>query len=320
MLKVGNSSSFLKDPFVERCCFKVGNGFNTPFWEVAWLNDDCLSEVFPELFAISLLKNVSVAGMGGWSDGIWKWGDLGISEEEVVEEGLFSNLLELRNLLDSFEGCNLEKDVVSWKDGTDRGFTVSSCYGRFASRRIPYGPSNRNDEVLEKLWKMEVPFKIKAFAWRLFVNRLPTKDLLKDRGIALPISNLLCIFCGLHLEDRDHIFIKCNVIKLVWKDIGEWMDYSGWKEEDCIPLFMEWIAMSRKKRIKVDKLGVLWLATCWTIWLTRNGVCFKNDEWNVNDIVWKIKTLVWRWSFLRDITYSNCNFYDFCKDPVSFLS
>ncbi|XP_058780626.1 uncharacterized protein LOC131654465 [Vicia villosa] len=320
MLKVSKSSPFLKDPFIESCRFMVGNGFNTPFWEVCWLSDACLSDVFPELYAISLLKNVSVAVMGGWYDGIWKWGDLGISEDEAVEAGLFSRLMSLRNCLESFVGCSLEKDTVSWNLETDKCFTVSSCYSRYAIRRIPFGPINRNDDVLDKIWKMEVPFKVKAFAWRLFVNRLPTKDLLKVRGIPLSASNLLCVFCGLHLEDREHIFINCNVIKLVWKDIGEWVEFSGWKEKYCIPLFMEWYAMSCRRRIKEGKLGVLWLATCWIIWLTRNAFCFNQEVWNVNDIVWKIKILLWRWSSFGDITYSNCNFYDFCKEPLSFLS
>ncbi|XP_058783702.1 uncharacterized protein LOC131658424 [Vicia villosa] len=287
MLKVGISSAYHIDPFLENSCFIVGNGFNTPFWEVCWLNDVCLSEAFPELFEISLLKNVSVAVMGGWSDGVWKWGDLGIPMMEVVEAGLLSKLLSLRNLLETFVGSNSEKDSVCWNIETDKIFSVASCYRRYASRRIPFGPINRNDEALEKIWKMEIPFKIKAFAWRLFVNRLPTKDLLKVRGISFPTSNLNCIFCGVHLEDRDHLFFKCHVIKLVWKDIGEWVDYSGWKEDDCIPLFMEWYAVSRLKSIKE---------------------------------VWKIKFLMWRWSLFGDITHSNCNFYDFCKDPLSFLS
>ncbi|XP_058783299.1 uncharacterized protein LOC131657977 [Vicia villosa] len=256
MLKVGNSSFLHKDHFLENSCFIVGNGFSNPFWEVCWLNDVCLSEAFPKLYDISLLKNVSVAVMGGWRDGVWKWGYLGISLVDAGEAGLLSEFVSLRNFLETFAGCNLEKDTVRWNIETDKIFTVSSCYRRYAFRRIPFGPINKNDEVLEKIWKMEIPYKIKAFAWRLFVNRLPTKDLLKVRGIAFPTSNLNCVFCGLHLEDRDHIFFKCNVIKLVWKDIGEWVKFSGWKEEDCIPLFMEWFAMSRSKRIKEGLLIV----------------------------------------------------------------
>src|SRR4051812_39057245 len=110
---------------------------------------------------------------------------------------------------------------------------------------------------------MEVHFKIKAFAWRLFVNKLPTKDLLVYRGINFPAPNLNCVFCNMHLEDKDHMFFKCDVIKVVWKEIGVWVDYPSWNEEESMPFFMEWYSNGRIKGIKVGKLGVFWLATCW---------------------------------------------------------
>ncbi|XP_058746462.1 uncharacterized protein LOC131619376 [Vicia villosa] len=167
---------------------------------------------------------------------------------------------------------------------------------------------------------MEVPFKIKAFAWRLFVNRLPTKDLLEFRGIHFSTPNLNCVFCDSHLENMDHMFFKCEVIKVVWKEIGLWVDYPCWWMEECKPFFMEWYLNGRVKGIKDGKLGVFWLATCWVIWLTRNGHCFRNGGWNINNIVWNIKILSWRWSSFGDIAHSNYNFYDFCKDPLSFMS
>lgn len=33
------------------------------------------------------------------------------------------------------------------------------------------------------LWKAQVPFKIKAFGWKTFLNRLLSKDHLRRRGI-----------------------------------------------------------------------------------------------------------------------------------------
>lgn len=53
---------------------------------------------------------------------------------------------------------------------------------------------------------MEVPYKIKAFGWRFFVNRLLTKDLLRNRGINFSLSNSKCTFCDYYLEDRNHSF------------------------------------------------------------------------------------------------------------------
>ncbi|XP_058787437.1 uncharacterized protein LOC131661813 [Vicia villosa] len=223
--------------------------------------------------------------MGGWSEGIWKWGDLGISGTAFLEPGIALDYSILRNLLESFGGFQEGKDLVEWSLDSEKGFTVSSCYSIYAQKRIPFGPFNRHDEALELIWKVEIPFRIKSFGWRLFVNRLPTKDLLVYRGINLTSTNLKCVFCDLHLEDRDHIFFKCVVINYVWKEIAKWVDFPGWNMEDCIPFFMEW-----------------------------------NEAWNVNNMIWNIKILIWRWSFIGDIAHPNCSFYDFVKDLVSFMS
>ncbi|XP_058733972.1 uncharacterized protein LOC131605656 [Vicia villosa] len=322
LLKVGISTPSQEDPFSSNCSFVVGNGFTTPFWEVVWLNNISLKDFFPDLFELSTLKKVSVAAMGGWREEEWVWGDLGITEEEVVQAGLVSELGVLRSLLENFGGLKGGRDSVSWSLESEKVFSVASCYNWYVSLRTPFGPSKRCEEALEIVWKLEVPYKIKVFAWRLFVNRLPTKDLLVYRGISFASSNssLNCIFCNTHLEENDHTFFKCVVIKVVWREIGVWLDFPDRREEEGMSSFMEWFFIGWRKGIKDGKLGVFWLAVCWSIWLTRNGFCFRNDKWNINNIVWNIKFLVWRWASYGEIAYSNCNFYDFCKDPLSFMS
>ncbi|XP_058757153.1 uncharacterized protein LOC131630385 [Vicia villosa] len=233
----------------------VGNGFNSPFWESCWWNNCILREVFPELFLASSLKKVLVAVMGGWCDGNWKWGDLGISV--VGREAIFFNSYSvLKVTLDNFGSLNDSKDYAFWLLDLEKGYTVSSCYSFYASRRIPFGPPIKCEEAFNLIWKAEVPFKIKAFGWRLFVNRLPTKNLLVYRGITFTHANLNCVFCDSHVEEADHMFSKCIVIKLVWKEIASWVGFSGWTEEECIPFFVEWHSLSRVKKIKSGKLGV----------------------------------------------------------------
>ncbi|XP_058732744.1 uncharacterized protein LOC131604314 [Vicia villosa] len=68
-----------KDAIANNCSFLVGNGFTTSFCHSKWALDTPLKDSFPSLFAMSRLKNVSVACMGGWNGGQWKWGDCGLS-------------------------------------------------------------------------------------------------------------------------------------------------------------------------------------------------------------------------------------------------
>ncbi|GJY15468.1 hypothetical protein Tco_0385890 [Tanacetum coccineum] len=40
---------------------KVGNGFNTRFWEDLWKGEVVLKDLFPRLYALETMKNISVA-------------------------------------------------------------------------------------------------------------------------------------------------------------------------------------------------------------------------------------------------------------------
>ncbi|XP_058726829.1 uncharacterized protein LOC131642356 [Vicia villosa] len=192
----------------------------------------------------------------------------------------------------------------------DKSFSVASCYEFLDSNRIPYGPPNIHDGVFSLLWKLDVPFKIKAFGWRLFRSRLPIKDQLALRGIALSLDNSLCSFCGVCSENLNHLFFECGVVKKIWRDIAVSVGKGDSYFVECLAFYM----------VKGRKLGVVWLAITWAIWLVRNGVCFRNDPWNVDNTVWNIKLLVWKWSYCGKITHPKYSFYEFCKDPVFFLS
>ncbi|XP_058746220.1 uncharacterized protein LOC131619099 [Vicia villosa] len=190
-----------------------------------------------------------------------------------------------------------------------------------ARKRIPCGPFEKFNEVLSLCWKIDVPFKIKTFGWRFFVNRLPFKDLLSVRGIVLPPDNLRCVFCGIDPENRDHSFLKYKGVEVVWRDISSWIG-KPWRvmDEECKACFMDWYSFCKKKKVKVNKLGVVWITTMWILWISRNGICFRNEVWDVNNTLWKIKSLLWKWSFFGEITHPISSFYEFNKDPLLFLS
>jgi len=57
------------------------------------------------------------------------------------------------------------------------------------------------------LWRKDVPLKVLIFAWRLFRNRLPTKDNLFRQGI-IHMEDQLCVGgCGLQ-ETNDYLFLN----------------------------------------------------------------------------------------------------------------
>ncbi|XP_058733701.1 uncharacterized protein LOC131605347 [Vicia villosa] len=283
-------SSFLWGGMDEKR-FLTHNGFNTPFWEANWLEGMVLKDEFPDLFEVSRLKGVSVAAMGGWVDSEWRWGDLGIPEDWLDNSLRLADWEKVRTILEAFGNLGEEKDGVEWMPNSSDGFSVASCYEVYASKRILYGPNCRFYEAKGLVWKSEVPFKIKAFGWRLLANRLPTKDLLVLRGVSIPFDNLKCSFCRFHLENRDHSFFACSYVKNIWKEIALWIGKGGIEKEESLSSFMDWHSFCKSKKIDVKKLDMVWLATAWSIWLGRNGVCFREEDWNFDDLVWNIKIL-----------------------------
>ncbi|XP_058753777.1 uncharacterized protein LOC131626961 [Vicia villosa] len=309
------------DPRESYCRFKIGNGFSTLFWKASWLETFCLKKDFSDLYENSSLFKVAVAGMGGWVNGVWTWGNFGINPLVLAEHNLESEMDSLCVLLEGRGPCNAVGDEAVWRAESDRVFYTVSCYKFYVGCRIPYGPFNKFDGALGLVWKAEVPFKIKAFDWSLLVNRLLTKDLLLHRGITFLVDNFKCVFDGVNPESRNHSFFTCSSVKAVWSVVVMWIGkpYGG-VEVDCLRGFMDWLSFCKKKKVKEGKLGVVWLATLWTLWLNRNGVCFQNEVWNMDNTIWSIKFLVWKWAFIGDITHSICSCYDFNKDPLLFIS
>ncbi|XP_058734162.1 uncharacterized protein LOC131605881 [Vicia villosa] len=310
----------MNDLIVGSFSFIIRNGYNTPLWYSKWLDDIALNEAYPDLFFASRLKNVLVAAMGGWSEEEWRWGDLGLPGSVVDDLVLRGLLLSLKSRLENFNGWSGGKDTVVWNGNSERDFSVASCYEHYEKSFISYGPLIKHAEAFDLLWDMDAPFKIKAFGWRLFHNRLPMKDLLEFRGMSLSSEDLKCIFCGISKESRDHLFFGCLVVKNIWNDIAFWVGKGVCYEEECLSNFMDWHLFFHSKLVLDRKLDIIWFATTWCLWLVRNGACFCKEDWSVNNVVWNIKLLAWRWSFCGKITQPNYSFYEFCKEPLYYLS
>lgn len=62
------------------------------------------------------------------------------------------------------------------------------------------------------------------------------------------------------------------------------------------------------------------MEVCWSIWISRNRVFFKNEKCNVLDVIWNIKVFALNWSSISDITYIKCNFYEIYKVPLYHLA
>lgn len=161
---------------------------------------------------------------------------------------------------------DLPEDKIIWL-GNSRGvFTVKSAYhiahnlmgskmGEECSNGDPCKP------IWRKLWHLNLPAKIKIFAWRACVNGLPTMEAIYNRGIS---QTKICPVCGNEAESLDHALLDCIFSSTVW---------SHWSEN---PLSIHGIKKSFLDSIiyilshaTLQDLE-LFFATAWAIWFNRN--------------------------------------------------
>lgn len=100
----------------------------------------------------------------------------------------------------------------------------------------------------------------------------------------------------------------------VWLGLMAWMGCSF-----LIPhkLFIHWECwrggVSNKKLVK-GSLGLIWHTEIWLLWKARNDKIFNNNNYEVDDIVEKIKVISWRWMLTRTQTPVYL-FYERCWNP-----
>ena len=64
-----------------------------------------------------------------------------------------------------------------------------------------------------KMWHLKIPAKVRIFAWRAYVNGLPTRLNMVTKGIDVDAT---CPLCGKDGENTKHALLYCKKICDVW--------------------------------------------------------------------------------------------------------
>nr|GEW49471.1 RNA-directed DNA polymerase, eukaryota [Tanacetum cinerariifolium] len=127
-------------------------------------------------------------------------------------------------------------------------------------------------------WIKIVPIKINIFAWKVRLDRLPTRINLSLRGIDLP--SIICPICCCTRETCSHLLFTCNVARQIlckvtrwWElDIPEFHSYEDWLA------WLAWlISLRLSKRLKEVLEGVFYVMW-WVIWKFCNQVLFGSSQ------------------------------------------
>ena len=152
-------------------------------------------------------------------------------------------------------------------------FTVWSTYNLAMESLLgPHngGSSNKGLKPLwKRIWSMNVPSKVKCFAWRICKRILLTKATLCHRHL---ISDLICEACGLAAETTGHLLWDCNKAKEIWNGVSLNLEGLGNGCDDFTDILWKFIENETSSPMNLE----LFITIYWGIWLNRNEV--RNGE------------------------------------------
>nr|XP_043614188.1 uncharacterized protein LOC122586145 [Erigeron canadensis] len=258
VLKV--ASDLDEERIIPRSAFsiKVGNGSSILFWHDIWSGNLPFALKFPHLFNLECDKRVSVCNR--WRDNKllhnWRRNVRGGAEET-----------ELKELVSALNSVEFSNDVDKWVFSVDNlnEFSVKEIRLRIDSMVLPVN-------IFATRWNNMVPRKVNIHAWRVLLDRIPTRKNLVTKGLDIP--SLLCPMCECDVETSDHVFGNCNVASRVWRAVSNWIQIpipSVGPTDMLNDIDNMHLSLVKKNIIE----GIVYCGW-WSIWRYRNDKVFKN--------------------------------------------
>jgi hypothetical protein len=161
-------------------------------------------------------------------------------------------------------------DFLAWHPEKSGIFSVRSAYHlglRFGQQAMSIGASSAlplgNKPIWKKIWKCNIPEKVRIFAWRAVSNSLATEG--NKVRHHLPVSGL-CRVCHAHPEDTYHAIMHCQHASTLWEAMRE-----VWTiPKVSTPIHIDWLEVWLLSLPLNICERVLMIA--WRIWYARNEV------------------------------------------------
>ncbi|GJT57525.1 reverse transcriptase domain-containing protein [Tanacetum coccineum] len=141
-------------------------------------------------------------------------------------------------------------------------------------------------------WVKVVPIKVNILAWKVCLDKLPTRLNLSLRGIDIP--SIICPNCGLAGESCSHLFYSCNLARTLWRKIARWWEIDI-PDFSCYEEWIAWFKTTRFSKAQKEMLEGVFYVMWWMIWKFRNQVLFGSShprmELLFDDIVMAISVI-----------------------------
>ncbi|XP_058756321.1 uncharacterized protein LOC131629556 [Vicia villosa] len=132
------------------------------------------------------------------------------------------------------------------------------------------------------------------------------------------MEDKLCVFCSAENEDLDHLGFLCFFAAKVWEKIAVWLDIRLTVSLAGSAHFSSFFQELRGKMEK-KQIGIIWLATIWSLWNSRNNFIFNNSDIVLDEVVVGIKMVSWIWLSAGVTNRVFISFYFWFQAPLVAL-
>ncbi|GKA23721.1 RNA-directed DNA polymerase, eukaryota, reverse transcriptase zinc-binding domain protein [Tanacetum coccineum] len=132
----------------------------------------------------------------------------------------------------------------------------------FSFRHSPKGGADTPTRLVKL-----IPIKVNVLAWRICLDRLPTRLNLSFRGLEIP--SILCPLCNEAAESTYHLFFSSSLARQIMRLVCRWweLELSSFNSYDE---WLIWLSNSRLSKLMKEILEGTCYVTWWTIWHFSN--------------------------------------------------
>lgn len=175
-----------------------------------------------------------------------------------------------------------QPDCLFWLKSSDGSYVVSSGYQWLCSEENSSAAFVSNPErsrgFWKKVWKANVPGKVKQFLWKACTNALPKMENLKKRRI---LDDDTCHQCSSKAESCLQALWDCEGLRQVWDVDFNWINRhhaSNGTFENLVEIVLE-----------KPHLLELFVVLSWFLWSRRNKLRLKEEIIPLNRVVLEAK-------------------------------
>uniref|UniRef100_A0A803Q8E0 Reverse transcriptase domain-containing protein n=1 Tax=Cannabis sativa TaxID=3483 RepID=A0A803Q8E0_CANSA len=293
--RLGHSPSLIwqgihwgRELLIEGLRYKIGNGFTVSAGFDRWIPG--FTDFKPVSFngADSMTVSHFITDQREWNISLLNQYFQSIDVDKIVTIPL------------SFFPSN---DRLIWHHTTSGCYTVNSGFhlAENLAENQQTQASSSHSTWWKTFWNLDLPSKVKIFAWRVMQNALPVATGLVRRKV---IDSATCSLCNNAWESIGHALFNCTTARKVWRDTKFIIDHTHTHNMYNGDYLIYLSSLHSKQDLE------LIICTMWAIWHERNKVIHGGVSKSSQDIASFASTYLHQYYRARaknQQQFNNCN-------------